>query len=765
MSATTTPPTMQRPPTQPVAELVDSSLTHGERDVFLGKRQWVRCYLGARLEVTADPHGKSGLRRAVMHNISGGGMGFWSAEPFDSDAVIYIRHDDDTRSQPQPWIEARVMHCSLGIRGHLIGVAFKNPLRSLPTELTEQGPADRTDADAAPRAPEPAPRRAFRWSATLAAAVGGALGAAVGVWIAPRFGPGALFFVPTLAALALAGAFAWCALYGPVALCRALADQLRALQEAETTRDSALPVRYRELAPVTAAVEAMRSWWRTRENDERAQRQRLEELNLIKSNILNMVSHDLRTPLTSIRLYAQMLEEGLKQIEHDDERRFVGIIQEECDRLARLVDDLLEAQRLEAGRARWNMQSQDPARLIRGCNAIFKPLAEAKSMNFRIDCPETLPPIECDADKISQVLSNLVSNALKYTPDGGEVCLSATASTTEVLICVADNGPGIPRDKWDYIFDRFAQVTGGYAREIGGVGLGLFIVRQIVERHGGRVWVESEVGKGSSFYVALPIEKPATGSEPDEAPPPPRGRVLLCDADPELSARITQLLRRDNYDVRTIHSGCRLLAQVVELQPDVVLTDLLLPDIDAGDLLVSLLEMKQRHRFAIVAHTFTADGPVLREEGVDVVINRPAYPEELRQAVRVALRRTEKNRSVLLVGSDVFTPRAVADGLAAQGQTPLIAAGVEHLRRLLRDYPIDSVVISAALLADEPALAEPIRAARPRTNLFCVAAEWTPRLKRAAADLNAVAVTHRPGAEAELVGQIIRQSAQNGGVA
>src|SRR5262249_28261144 len=147
----------------------------------------------------------------------------------------------------------------------------------------------------------------------------------------------------------------------------------------------------------------------------------------------------------------------------------------------------------ESGRVQWHMKQQDLAPAIRTSGQVFEAMARRASIEFSVDCPESLPAINADSDKISQVLSNLLSNALKYTPTNGRVSLSAEARIGDILICVTDTGPGIPRDKWDQIFDRFSQLTSTHTREIAGVGLGLHIVREIVQHHGGRVWVDSEL--------------------------------------------------------------------------------------------------------------------------------------------------------------------------------------------------------------------------------------------------------------------------------
>ncbi|MGE0479782.1 MAG: ATP-binding protein [Phycisphaerae bacterium] len=681
-----------------IARLLDIAVSEGERDIYSGKRRWVRYHLGARLEVQVLGSGANGRRTttAVMHNISGGGLGFWTRDLLSEHTRIRIRELGD--DGPSSWVSARVTHASLGIRGYLVGAAFLRPIDdddehespagepAIPAVSHErEGPPPAT---AAPRA-----RRSLRSASTLAATIGSAVGAALGLTVA-QFAPATLtWHAPAAIAVVVAALVGACSAWlGFMPVKRAL-RQLHDEIVRTTPRDShgATPTKppFAELAGPLLALQQLRARWRSHEHDERVQRQKLEEISLIKGNILSTVSHDLRTPLTSILLYTEMLAEGLEIMQPADQRRFLDVIRSECERLSRLVDDLLEAQRLESGRARWKFESLDPARLVHGCAMVFEPMALSRCITLKVDCPEALPAIEADADKLSQVLSNLVSNAIKYTPERGQVIVSAKATGAEVLFCVSDNGPGIPREKWDYIFERFAQVTASFVREIGGVGLGLYIVRQIVEHHGGRVWLESEVGQGSTFYVALPMRK----NEPDRAPHAPdanAGRVLVCDADPALSARVAQALRRSRFDVRCVHSGSRLLAAVVEYGPGVVVTDLMLPDTDAADLLRALVALKQRHAFRLVAHTYVGDGASLRADGVDVILTRPAQLEELLQAVRIGLRRNVvESQIVAVASSSAADARVLVGALSSAGHTVFVAESPARLARVAADYPLD----------------------------------------------------------------------------
>lgn len=741
-----------------IARLLDVAAGQGERDIYSGKRRWVRYHLGARLEVEVlgTVARRRGTTTAIMHNISGGGLGFWTRNLLSEHTRIRVRELGE--GGPTSWVSARVTHASLGIRGYLIGAAFLRPIDDDEDEARAGTPGDpeaSRERDGRPVAPAaPRARRSLRTASTLAATVGSAVGAALGLTVA-QFAPAALPW-HTPAAIAVVGAAlvgAWSAWLGFAPVKRAL-RQLHDEIVRTTPRDShdATPRKppFAELAGPLLALQQLRARWRAHEHDERVQRQKLEEISLIKGNILSTVSHDLRTPLTSILLYTEMLAEGLEIMQTADQRRFLDVIRSECERLSRLVDDLLEAQRLESGRARWKFESLDPARLVHGCAMVFEPMALSRCITLKVDCPESLPPIEADADKISQVLSNLVSNAIKYTPERGRIVLSAHATRSEVLFCVSDNGPGIPREKWDYIFERFAQVTASFVREIGGVGLGLYIVRQIVEHHGGRVWLESEVGEGSTFYVALPMRKSETDRGPHACDPvaASAGRVLVCDADPELSARVAQALRRARFDVRCVHSGGRLLAAIVEYGPGVVLTDLMLPDMDAAELLRALVALKQRHAFRLVAHTYVGDGASLRENGVDVILTRPAQLEELLQAVRIGLRRSVVESQIVVVACpSAADVRVLVGALSSAGHTVLVADSPACLARVAADYPLDGCIALGERAVD--ALAS-VRRAFPAAELVLVGAP-APRELRRAEELGAAVVRAAESWEQEVL--------------
>ncbi|UCH34483.1 MAG: GAF domain-containing protein [Armatimonadota bacterium] len=243
----------------------------------------------------------------------------------------------------------------------------------------------------------------------------------------------------------------------------------------------------------------------------------LRNVERMKTEFVASVSHELRTPLTSIKGFVRtLLDDTDGYYDRDTQVEFYQIIDQECDRLVRLINDLLNVSRIEAGRAlELNLKPVD----LR--NLIAKVVASQESYTTRhhiqMDVPEALPTVIADDDKIDQILTNLINNAIKYSPDGGDVVVSARATGGNVEVSVADQGIGIPPDHMDKIFARFHRVEGGDTRRAGGTGIGLFLVKHLVEAHAGRIWVESEPGKGSTFTFAIPLKAPA---EPGAAPEP-----------------------------------------------------------------------------------------------------------------------------------------------------------------------------------------------------------------------------------------------------
>lgn len=228
----------------------------------------------------------------------------------------------------------------------------------------------------------------------------------------------------------------------------------------------------------------------------------------MKSAFVSTISHELRTPLTGIKGFVSTLLSDTEGFFDEEARReFYTIIDQECDRLTRLISDLLNVSSIESGRAlEVNYTRVDPNSLIEKVVSVHRSYSDKH--DIRAELPEPLPMIMADEEKLDQILTNLLSNAIKYSPHGGEVVVKGVRRGDLLEVSVTDQGIGIPPDKLTKIFNRFERIDTRDAREAGGTGIGLFLVKHMVEVHGGRIHVESEVGKGSTFQFTIPLEPP-----------------------------------------------------------------------------------------------------------------------------------------------------------------------------------------------------------------------------------------------------------------
>lgn len=231
--------------------------------------------------------------------------------------------------------------------------------------------------------------------------------------------------------------------------------------------------------------------------------ERLKELDQMKSEFLSTAAHELRTPLTSILGFSEILLK--KDLDKERKKKFLKIINEEAAELANLISDLLDVSRIESGRGFKIRKASFYLREIITENVeVFK--SQTKKHVFKVDISEDLFPVEADKDKIDQVVENLLSNAIKFSPRGGRITVSVHQVDGMAKITVADSGIGIPKKDLPHIFEKFYRVDSAFVKGIGGTGLGLAIAKYIVESHGGKIWAESKLGKGSTFSFLLPIK-------------------------------------------------------------------------------------------------------------------------------------------------------------------------------------------------------------------------------------------------------------------
>jgi len=265
-------------------------------------------------------------------------------------------------------------------------------------------------------------------------------------------------------------------------------------QRAHAERDSAL---YDELSRLNNELVAMQREL-AKKNVE------LEQLNALKNQFLGIAAHDLRNPLSVIMSYSEFLKEDAGAVLNDEQREFLDIIRASSRFMLNLVNNLLDVAQIEAGQLRLDLQPLDLVALIRHNIMLNRVLAAKKQIEIEL-MDEPLPLLLLDASKIEQVLNNLLSNAIKFSPPRTTIRVRVARADDQILLAVQDQGPGIPPNELDKLFKPFQRTSVKSTAGEKGTGLGLSIVKKIVEGHHGKIWVESQVGQGTTFFVALPL--------------------------------------------------------------------------------------------------------------------------------------------------------------------------------------------------------------------------------------------------------------------
>ncbi|MTJ08117.1 MULTISPECIES: response regulator [unclassified Anabaena] len=329
------------------------------------------------------------------------------------------------------------------------------------------------------------------------------------------------------------------------------------------------------------------------------------QIERMKDEFVSVVSHELRTPLTSIHGSLGMLTSGLLPTDSEQGKRLLQIATDSTERLVRLINDILDIERIESGKVKMEKEICYLEDLINSALNVMQSLADKANVNLAISSV----PVQlwADPDRIVQTLTNLLSNAIKFSPPGSTVWLIATKQNNEVLLTVKDTGRGIPDNKLNSIFERFQQVDSSDSRNHDGTGLGLAICKSIVLQHDGSIWVESVVGKGSSFYFTLPILADIQSRElanlddyESEIIIENNPLVLVCDDDAVIRNELAQLLKKGGYRVVTVATGEEAIASATNEHPDIILLDLMMPGMNGWETMAFLKKRKDTQDIPIV---------------------------------------------------------------------------------------------------------------------------------------------------------------------
>jgi len=382
----------------------------------------------------------------------------------------------------------------------------------------------------------------------------------------------------------------------------------------------------------------------------------------MKDEFVSTVSHELRTPLTSIRGSLGLLSTGLLGEMGEKASNLLRIAVNNSDRLVRLINDILDLERMQSGRAPLTYRSCDLEDLARQAIDAMTPMAEAAKVQLLMEAGPA--QIEVDPDRMQQVLTNLLSNAIKFSPAGAQVSVSIERLLDGVTISVKDNGRGIPKDKLESIFDRFQQVDASDARQKGGTGLGLAICRTIVMQHGGRIWAERNADRGSTFRMFLPsVTREADilrlGGNP-AATMVSSTSVLVCDENPETRGALAESLRQNGYSVLEVTSGDEAVAVAQQTPVQAILLDMSLPSLRGWETLHLLRDdLKTASIPVVVLSAFGALNDPEVEKAADAWLEQPLETGSMLAALSRVLQVERQPSRVLLVEDDADLAKVI----------------------------------------------------------------------------------------------------------
>ncbi|HMD21380.1 MAG TPA: ATP-binding protein, partial [Alloacidobacterium sp.] len=457
-----------------------------------------------------------------------------------------------------------------------------------------------------------------------------------------------------------------------------------------------------------------------------------EQADAAKSSFLSTVSHELRTPLTSVLGFAKIirrrLEERLFPMISEEDRKVqqakrqvienLEIVVSEGERLTKLIDDVLDLAKIEAGKFTWNMTSISVKEVIGRAVAATASLFEAKKLELVSDITPDLPGITGDQDRLIQVVINLISNAVKFT-DAGSITCSARQAGTELLVSVRDSGIGIAPDDQPKVFEKFKQVGDTLTDKPKGTGLGLPICKEIVEYHGGRIWVESEPGRGSIFSFTLPIlekstqlellpkrhsidieslvkqlrERVSTNGARDKS-------VLVVDDDSNIRSLLQQELTEAGYKVRLAEDGRKALTLIREETPGLVILDVMMPEMNGFDVAAVLRNDPSTMDIPIIILSILEDKERGFRLGVDRYLTKPIDTASLFHEIDTLLDQGKSHKKVMVVDEDATTIRTLTDALETRGYQVVESKGAELVTRAVDSKP-DIIILNSLLSSDE----------------------------------------------------------------
>ena len=470
-----------------------------------------------------------------------------------------------------------------------------------------------------------------------------------------------------------------------------------------------------------------------------AARKTAEQANAAKSAFLSTVSHELRTPLTSVLGFAKITKKRLEEkifplTDQSDPKTGktieqisanLGVVIAEGERLTTLINDVLDLAKIEAGKMEWNMEEVFVPEIVERAIAATSSLFEQKSLQLDKHIDEGLPIISGDRDKLIQVVVNLLSNAVKFT-NQGEVRVKVSQNKGSIVVGITDTGIGIAQEDHDKVFEQFKQVGDTLTDKPKGTGLGLPICKEIVERHGGKIWLESELGKGSTFYFSLPAM--VLGEQADVKPMHLDGllkklkqrveisqtkekntqaTILVVDDDDGIRSLLKQELTEIGYQVEEAANGKEAIIKIRNNRPDLIILDVMMPEMNGFDVAAILKNDPGTMDIPIIILSIVQDKSRGFRIGVDRYLTKPIDTNLLFSEIGDLLEQGKSKKKVLVVDEDSVTARTLTEVLQAKGYQVVESDGKELLEKAIANQP--DIIILNSTISDKQEIVKTLR--------------------------------------------------------
>ncbi|MDQ6756883.1 MAG: GAF domain-containing protein [Bacteroidota bacterium] len=463
-----------------------------------------------------------------------------------------------------------------------------------------------------------------------------------------------------------------------------------------------------------------------------------EKANEAKSAFLSTVSHELRTPLTSVLGFAKIIRKRLDEkifplINREEPKtdKVVNQINEnlkvvisEGERLTHLINDVLDLAKIEAGKMEWNVEDVSMSEVAERAIAATSALFDQKSLKLEKQIDSDLPAIKGDRDKLIQVIINLISNAVKFT-DNGSITLKVYKKKNEIIVGITDTGIGIAPEDHAAVFEQFKQVGGDTLTDKPkGTGLGLPICKEIVEHHGGKIWLESKVGKGSTFFFALPLTKDKSVTKPVDLENlvkqlkdqmalshfngiAKNANILVVDDDDSIRNLLNQELSDAGYLIEEASNGKQALEAVRNKKPDLIILDIMMPEMNGFDVAAILKNDPQTMDIPIIVLSIIQDKIRGYRIGVDRYLTKPIDTAQLFAEVGSLLEQGKSKKKVMVVDEDSAAIKTLTDVLDAKGYQVVESNGKELVENAVSNQP--DIIILNSVHSDKQEVIQTLR--------------------------------------------------------